>query len=75
MKGDLKEALIHYKKALNTDESSVVALAGIILCQILEGRLAEAEQQLEFLAEVKLIDIYVLGKFIERWVITLLLIS
>lgn len=44
--------MIQYKKAMSTDESSVAALAGIIFCQILEGHISDAEQQLEFLAEV-----------------------
>ena len=35
------------------DETSIVALAGVIHCQILEGQVGEAEQQLEFLAEVR----------------------
>ena len=43
---------MQYKKAMTTDNTSVMALAGIIFCQILEGHIAEAEQQLEFLAEV-----------------------
>lgn len=47
-----KDSLVHYKKAMNVDETSVPALAGIIFCQIMEGQTSEAEQQLEFLAEV-----------------------
>ena len=50
--GQVREALQTYKKAFNQDETSVAALAGIIHCQILDGQLSEAEQQLEFLAEV-----------------------
>ncbi len=45
--------MLHYRKAMNTDESSVPALAGVILCQVMDGQLAEAESQLEFLAEVR----------------------
>ena len=42
----VKEALQTYKNAFNLDETSVPALAGIIHCQIVEGQLGEAEQQL-----------------------------
>lgn len=35
------------------DETSVAALAGIIHCQIEDGHIGEAEQQLEFLTEVR----------------------
>ena len=37
---------------MTMDNTSVLALAGIIFCQIMEGHISEAEQQLEFLAEV-----------------------
>ena len=53
MKGQMRESLQSYKRAFNLDETSVPALAGIIYCQIVEGQLSEAEQQLEFLAEVR----------------------
>ncbi|XP_066572827.1 tetratricopeptide repeat protein 21B [Amia ocellicauda] len=46
------EAAKWYSNALNLDGSSVPALAGVIKCQLLEGKLLEAEQQLEFLKEV-----------------------
>ena len=36
------------------DETSLPALGGIIHCQLAEGHLTEAEQQLEFLAEVSI---------------------
>ncbi|XP_020826210.1 tetratricopeptide repeat protein 21A isoform X1 [Phascolarctos cinereus] len=49
-----KEAALWYTEAMKLDESSVAALTGIIWCQILEGNLEEAEQQLEFLKEVQL---------------------
>ena len=54
MKGQFRESLQYYKKAFNLDETSVPALAGIIHCQITQGMITEAEQQLEFLAEVKI---------------------
>lgn len=53
LRSQVKEALQTYKKAFNLDETSVTALAGIIHCQILEGQLGEAEQQLDFLREVQ----------------------
>lgn len=54
LNGQLKESLQTYRKAFNQDETSVSALAGIIYCQITSGQLAEAEQQLEFLNEVRI---------------------
>ncbi|XP_027691709.1 tetratricopeptide repeat protein 21A isoform X1 [Vombatus ursinus] len=50
----VKEASLWYTEAMKLDESSMAALTGIIWCQILEGNLEEAEQQLEFLKEVQL---------------------
>ncbi|XP_068940430.1 tetratricopeptide repeat protein 21A isoform X2 [Petaurus breviceps papuanus] len=50
----VKEASLWYAEAMKLDESSISALTGIIWCQILEGNLEEAEQQLEFLKEVQL---------------------
>lgn len=41
------------------DETSVPALAGIIHCQIEDGHLSEAEQQLEFLTEVRAVCLIV----------------
>ncbi|KAM9306008.1 tetratricopeptide repeat protein 21B [Gastrophryne carolinensis] len=53
MQGRLKEAFKWYKTAMNLDESSVPALTGIIRCQISEGQLQDADQQLEFLMEIQ----------------------
>lgn len=53
MNGMVRESLQSYKRAFNLDETSVPALAGIIYCQIVDGQLSEAEQQLEFLAEAR----------------------
>ncbi|XP_026858776.2 tetratricopeptide repeat protein 21B [Electrophorus electricus] len=47
-----KEALRWYTKALNMDPGSRPALVGIIRCQLVNGQLEEAEQQLEFFHEV-----------------------
>ena len=48
----MDESLATYKKAFSADETSIEALAGVIHCQIICGEIEEAEQQLEFLAEV-----------------------
>uniref|UniRef100_A0A673TMP0 Tetratricopeptide repeat domain 21A n=1 Tax=Suricata suricatta TaxID=37032 RepID=A0A673TMP0_SURSU len=53
LQDQVKEASLWYSEAMKLDESSVAALTGIIWCQILEGHLEEAEQQLEFLKEVQ----------------------
>nr|DBA19793.1 TPA: hypothetical protein GDO54_015570 [Pyxicephalus adspersus] len=53
LQGRIKEALKWYKTAMNLDESSVSALTGIIQCQIIEGQLQDADQQLEFLMEIQ----------------------
>uniref|UniRef100_A0A674BXT0 Tetratricopeptide repeat domain 21B n=1 Tax=Salmo trutta TaxID=8032 RepID=A0A674BXT0_SALTR len=47
-----KEATRWYSAALNTDISSVPALAGLIRCQLMDGQLQEAANQLEFLREI-----------------------
>ena len=51
--GKIIESLATYKKAFSADETSVAALAGVIHCQLINGQVDEAEQQLEFLAEVR----------------------
>ncbi|XP_027210397.1 tetratricopeptide repeat protein 21B-like isoform X1 [Penaeus vannamei] len=53
LQGRNKEATKYYKNATKLDESSVAALTGIISCQLLEGQVDVAEQQLEFLKEVQ----------------------
>ncbi|XP_075778960.1 tetratricopeptide repeat protein 21A isoform X4 [Pelodiscus sinensis] len=53
LQGKWQDASVWYKKAMELDESSVDALTGIIWCQVLEGKLDEAEHQLEFLKEVQ----------------------
>ncbi|XP_055784139.1 tetratricopeptide repeat protein 21B-like isoform X2 [Salvelinus fontinalis] len=47
-----KEATRWYSAALNLDTSSVPALAGLIRCQLMDGQLQEAANQLEFLREI-----------------------
>ncbi|CAI8036176.1 Tetratricopeptide repeat protein 21B [Geodia barretti] len=51
--GKVAESLASYKKAFSVDETSVEGLAGVIHCQLLSGHSHEAQQQLEFLAEVQ----------------------
>ncbi|XP_048050611.1 tetratricopeptide repeat protein 21B isoform X1 [Megalobrama amblycephala] len=51
--GRVKEAMKWYKTAMTLDESSVSALTGIIRCQLMEGHIEDAEQQLEFLTEIQ----------------------
>ena len=42
-----------YRNAMKLDETSVAALTGIIRCQLVEGQLEDAAQQLEFLKEIQ----------------------
>ncbi|NXA46707.1 TT21B protein, partial [Nothocercus julius] len=53
LQGKVKEALKWYKTAMTLDETSVSALTGIIRCQLTQGQLEDAEQQLEFLKEIQ----------------------
>ena len=45
--------LTHFQTATKLDESSVVALSGIIACQIHDGQYAVAKEQLDFLKEIQ----------------------
>ncbi|KAK1903312.1 Tetratricopeptide repeat protein 21B [Dissostichus eleginoides] len=53
LQGKIKEATKWYKTAMTLDETSVSALTGIIRCQLIEGHIDDAEQQLEFLTEIQ----------------------
>ncbi|XP_029790318.1 tetratricopeptide repeat protein 21B isoform X2 [Suricata suricatta] len=53
LQGKVKEALNWYNTAMKLDETSVPALIGVIRCQLLEGQLQDADQQLEFLSEIQ----------------------
>ncbi|KAJ6650398.1 hypothetical protein lerEdw1_010111, partial [Lerista edwardsae] len=53
LQGKIKEAVKWYKTAMSLDETSVPALTGIIRCQLIEGKLEDVEQQLEFLNEIQ----------------------
>ncbi|XP_023227553.1 tetratricopeptide repeat protein 21B-like [Centruroides sculpturatus] len=50
--GKLRESMKFYRNASKLDESSVDALLGVIHCQILEGQMEAASQQLELLKEI-----------------------
>ncbi|XP_023385479.1 tetratricopeptide repeat protein 21B isoform X3 [Pteropus alecto] len=53
LQGKVKEASKWYKTAMALDETSVSALIGFIRCQLIEGQLQDADQQLEFLSEIQ----------------------
>ncbi|XP_065838597.1 tetratricopeptide repeat protein 21B-like [Oscarella lobularis] len=53
LRGKMKEAMKSYRNAMKLDETSVVALTGVISCQLTEGHLDDAEQQLDFLNEIQ----------------------
>ncbi|XP_036378258.1 tetratricopeptide repeat protein 21B [Megalops cyprinoides] len=53
LQNKIKEAMRWYSTAIKLDGSSMPALAGVIRCQLLQGQLEEAAQQLEFLGEIQ----------------------
>ncbi|KAK6970975.1 Tetratricopeptide repeat protein 21B [Biomphalaria glabrata] len=53
MQGKVKDAMRCHRNAMQLDETSVGALTGIINCQLLQGHIEEAAQQLEFLNEIQ----------------------
>ncbi|XP_042302110.1 tetratricopeptide repeat protein 21B isoform X2 [Sceloporus undulatus] len=53
LQGKVKEAAKWYQTAMALDETSVPALTGIIRSQLMEGKLDDVEQQLEFLNEIQ----------------------
>ncbi|XP_070546763.1 tetratricopeptide repeat protein 21B-like [Ptychodera flava] len=53
LQGKARDAMKCYRNAMKLDETSVPALTGIIKCQLIEGQLDDAEQQLEFLNEIQ----------------------
>lgn len=54
LQGRIKEAMKWYKIAItNKEKTSVSALTGIARCQVIEGQLDDAAQQLEFLSEIQ----------------------
>ena len=53
LKGKVKEAQRYYKSATKLDESSILALSGIISCQLLDKQYDIAKEQLDFLKEIQ----------------------
>ncbi|XP_063227668.1 tetratricopeptide repeat protein 21B-like [Bacillus rossius redtenbacheri] len=53
LQGRLKEASKFYRNASKIDDSSVVSLSGLTMCQLIEGNTEQARQQVEFLREVQ----------------------
>ncbi|KAM5156061.1 tetratricopeptide repeat protein 21B isoform 3-T3 [Callospermophilus lateralis] len=53
LQGKIKEASKWYKTAMTLNETSVSALVGFIRCQLIEGQLQDADQQLEFFSEIQ----------------------
>ncbi|XP_012616626.2 tetratricopeptide repeat protein 21B isoform X1 [Microcebus murinus] len=53
LQGKIKEAVKWYKNAMILDESNISSLFGIIQCQLIEGQIEEADQQLEFFSAVQ----------------------
>lgn len=52
LQGKFRESMKFYRNASKLDESSVDALLGVIYCQILDGQIEVASQQLELLKEI-----------------------
>ncbi|KAJ8418796.1 hypothetical protein AAFF_G00002950 [Aldrovandia affinis] len=53
LQNKIKEAVRWYSNGIKLDGTSMPALAGMIHCQLLQGQLEEAAQQLEFLSEIQ----------------------
>ncbi|KAE8595622.1 hypothetical protein XENTR_v10015818 [Xenopus tropicalis] len=53
LQGSVAEAAGWYSTAMKLDGNHLEALTGVIQCQILQGQLEEAEQQLDFLREIQ----------------------
>lgn len=49
---DFAQASLCFQEASKLDEGNIAPLAGLIKCKILQGNLKEAQQELEFLAEI-----------------------
>ncbi|KAG9276270.1 tetratricopeptide repeat protein 21A [Astyanax mexicanus] len=53
LQGKYKEAHRWYTKALNIDQGSMAASIGMIKCQLMDGQVEKASQQLDFFQEVQ----------------------
>lgn len=51
LQGKIKEAWKWYRTAMTLNESNISAVTGLIRCQLIEGQLQDADQQLEFFSE------------------------
>lgn len=51
LQGKVKEAWKWYRTAMTLNESNISAVTGLIRCQLIEGQLQDADQQLEFFSE------------------------
>lgn len=54
LRGKIKEALECYKHTIKLDETNLPAVTGIIECQLIQNKLDDAAQQLEFLSEIQM---------------------
>ncbi|CAG0921103.1 unnamed protein product [Notodromas monacha] len=52
LQNKVPQAMKYFKTASQLDESSIEALTGVLACQLMNGDLSEAEQQLEFQKEI-----------------------
>ncbi|CAH8540349.1 unnamed protein product [Schistosoma bovis] len=53
MQGKVKEAIQHFRNAVNLCETSFDGLKAVVKCQLLQSNLHEASTQLEFLSELQ----------------------
>lgn len=53
MSGDVQTAFQLFQEANSLDESKVESLTGMIQCRLLQGKIDDAEQQIEFVNEVQ----------------------
>uniref|UniRef100_A0A2K6FNN0 Tetratricopeptide repeat domain 21A n=1 Tax=Propithecus coquereli TaxID=379532 RepID=A0A2K6FNN0_PROCO len=53
LQNQVKEASLWYSEGMKLNQNRMATMTGMIWCQILEGQLEEAENQLEFLKEVQ----------------------
>ena len=63
MRGKIKEAQRFYKTATKHDETSIIALSGIIACQIKDGQYDVAKEQLDFLKGSFILSFEVITSF------------
>lgn len=69
LSGKIKEALECYKHTIKLDETNLPAVTGTIECQLIQNKLDDAAQQLEFLNEIQMS----IGKTSELYYLTAVL--